>query len=372
MKKIVFVLLLLLTITLTSCDKNDEPYNIGFIGTLSGKYAEVGINTMYGVQLAVDEINEAGGINGRLIELHIRDDKADSDEAVAMQNELKELNCHVIIGHSLSIVAVDAIHNANNNEILLLSPSIGTDLVTNIDDNMIRLVATVYYESTVISEQMNESNPSKVMIITNDDNETLTRYHKEAFVDYFNENGFDSENIITTSFFSDNTEEINAVKELIVSENPDAILIASSNTDAAPLVNYIKGLDEDIDIHLTSWAGTNIIQRIDSVDTSNIYVYNDSATESTSVRFVEHKNTFSEIYGQDPDMLSINGYDAVYIIYDAIMNTSDYNYLTIKNYIIEKESFIGINDTFEINEFGDNKRSVYKYVIIDGELELVE
>jgi len=66
MKKSVFILSLLIIFVLSGCNKEKETIKIGFIGTLSGNYSEVGVNTMYGVQMAVDEINENGGVDGQL------------------------------------------------------------------------------------------------------------------------------------------------------------------------------------------------------------------------------------------------------------------------------------------------------------------
>lgn len=372
MKKYIVVTLLTLIFILSSCSNKDEEIIIGFIGTLTGQYAEVGINTMYGVQMAVDEINDSGGVDGKKIKLLIRDDEANSNVAVQMQNELKQLGCNVIIGHSLSIVAVDAVDNASNNDILLISPSIGTDLLTGIDDNLIRIVTTVYYEATVISEHMFEQSPDKVMLIINEDNLVLTQYHLNSFFNFFTNEGYSEDDIIISKFFSNNEEEIGAIKNTILLESPDAIMIASSNTDAAPFVNYIKGLDLDVSIHLSSWAGTSILNRIDSVDTDGIYIYNDFVTGENDENYLRYKTSYEELYGQEPDMLSTNGYDAVNIIYRALIEGTEYTAEAMKDTILTYSSYNGINDSYGIDEFGDNFRDVIQYKIVNGELQPTE
>lgn len=372
MKKQIAIIFIFLLLVLSACSNKDENIRIGFIGTLTGLYSEVGINTMYGVQMAVDEINESGGVNGSLLELHIRDDEAIPEKAVQMQNELKDLGCNVIIGHSLSIVATEAVHNANNKDILLLSPSIGTDFLTGIDDNFIRLVSTVYFESRFISESMMTESPSKVMIITNKDNEVLTQYHLEAFLDFFTEEGYSQDSILQESFFSNKPEEIEKIEEAILTDQPDAIMIASSNNDAAPFINYIKGLDLDISIHLTSWAGTSIQGKIDSVDTSNVFLYNDFIAVSDSLEYLAYKTNYENLYNLSPDMLSTNGYDSVYILYTVLLEGTKYEATAMKNAIIEYGSFEGINDTLLIDEYGDNMRKIMKYEFVNGSLEVVE
>lgn len=107
-----------IVIFLSSC-KNEQPILIGFSNTISGVSSELGVNAMYGAEMAVLEINENGGIHGRQVELVIRDDEGDMETAIAVDNELKDLGCVAIIGHGLSSVASGIVENANKNDIEL-------------------------------------------------------------------------------------------------------------------------------------------------------------------------------------------------------------------------------------------------------------
>ena len=166
--------------------------------------------------------------------------------------------------------------------------------------------------------------------------------------------------------------QIQAIKTLIESEQPDAIMIASSNTDAAPFINYIQSLEIDISIHLTSWAGTSIIDQIDTVNTSNVYLYNDFIEQNKDGKYLAYKNKFIELYHQEPDMLSTNGYDAVYMIFKALDNGAKYTAESMKEYLLEIKTFYGINDTFSIDAYGDNIRTILQYQIVDGKLVAVD
>ena len=84
MKKL-FLTMLLVTILILSCGKkttNSNIIKIGVIAPLTGNYAQYGIAVKEGIELKVEAINNAGGINGKKIELVIADSKGDVQESV--------------------------------------------------------------------------------------------------------------------------------------------------------------------------------------------------------------------------------------------------------------------------------------------------
>ena len=71
-KGLILLLILVFSLTLSAC--SDAPVKIGFSGTLKGKYSDLGVQGRNGALLAVEEINDAGGLDGRKLELLVRDD----------------------------------------------------------------------------------------------------------------------------------------------------------------------------------------------------------------------------------------------------------------------------------------------------------
>jgi branched-chain amino acid transport system substrate-binding protein len=70
------------------CEKKKEPIKVGFVGGLTGRLSDLGSGGRNGVMLAVEEINNAGGISGRPVELITKDDKQDPEVAVKVDKEL--------------------------------------------------------------------------------------------------------------------------------------------------------------------------------------------------------------------------------------------------------------------------------------------
>jgi|LGOV01.1.fsa_nt_gb branched-chain amino acid transport system substrate-binding protein len=355
------IAVLVIISTLCGCSNENETIKIGFIGTLSGPYSNVGVMEMYGTQYAVKTVNEEGGIQGREVELFIRDDEANKEIAISMQNELKDLGCDFIIGHSLSIVAPDIVSNANEKDILLLSPSIGTDSLSNIDDNFIRNVSTVYGEAYQIGNIILEEDLNKIGLIYSLDNYVLTEYHVTGLTQSLMESSFDMDNFVTLGFNTTDENSINEVKEMLNDETYDSFLIASSSIDAALFVNYLRHETSSFaSVHLTSWASSNINDQIDVLGKIGLFLYTEFNHSNLDPDYLAFKNEFLDFYGIELEMLSANAYDLSMVLINALKDTKDHSISNIKQIILTKSSFEGINSSFDINEYGDCIKEFYQ------------
>src|SRR3954469_15720884 len=114
--------LLALCLTLLACDPSAEPIRIGLAGSLSDP---VGQPMKRAAELAVEQINAAGGIKGRPIELLERDDYADPDSAVFVATDLYEAGVSAVIGHifSSATLAAAPVYNGGSDPVVAISPS---------------------------------------------------------------------------------------------------------------------------------------------------------------------------------------------------------------------------------------------------------
>lgn len=356
----------IITLFLLSACTGESVYKIGFSGTLSGNFGSVGVSEMYGAEMAITEINESGGINGRQVELVVRDDGATKESAVQADNELYDMGIDVIIGHSISFVGEEVIENANEKEILLLSPSMGSDEFTAIDDYFIRNVATVVSEAKNITDQLLLHEPSKVLFIYNLDNVILTKYHKDTFIETMSLNGYTSEDYDVVSYSSQNQSDLNLIEEKLSSLEYDTAFIVAPNTDAAPMVNYVKSNNLDVELHLSSWASIGLYSLIDTVNTDGVYLYYDFLEDDSSQEFLDFKSNYEELYGQDIDMLCVNSYDLVYALKTVIESIDSFEVNDILAEFTSGITFNGISGDFMIDSYGDTVRDNYQMIIEEG------
>ena len=119
--------LALLTLTLAACapaeEGTNEPIRIDYLGPLTGEAASYGIDTLNGTKFAVDEINAAGGINGRMIELVAEDGKCTGADAASAAQKLVNIDKVVaIVGGQCSGETLAAAPIAETGKVVMMSP----------------------------------------------------------------------------------------------------------------------------------------------------------------------------------------------------------------------------------------------------------
>lgn len=127
-----------LAVLLCACNLSREPIRIGLAGSLSDP---VGVPMKRAAELAVAEINVAGGIKGRPIELIQRDDYADADSAVFVATDLYEAGVSAVIGHLFSgtTLAAAPVYNGGREPVAAISPSSSSPDVSTAGDYTFRI-----------------------------------------------------------------------------------------------------------------------------------------------------------------------------------------------------------------------------------------
>jgi len=123
-----------LTAAGTSCTKTKSPFKIGYIGSLSGKFADLGATARDGALLAIEEFNQEGGINGRTIEMVILDDGGDPQVAPGLVEEVSAAGIQFIIGPFTTASGTAVLPVINRKKILTISGStMGENLENQVD-----------------------------------------------------------------------------------------------------------------------------------------------------------------------------------------------------------------------------------------------
>ena len=135
-KLIALVLVLSLVFAFTACGKggSDDTIKLGILCSLTGNSQTNGGYAQQGAKMAVEEINAAGGINGKQIELVIEDDGGKADTAINAYNKLQSQKVVAIVGPMLSSLALAMDQNVQTGKIPLLIGATSAALTDNIDN----------------------------------------------------------------------------------------------------------------------------------------------------------------------------------------------------------------------------------------------
>ena len=129
-----------------------SPILIGFSGQLTGKTSDIGVFGRNGAMLAIEKINETGGINGRPLKLIAEDDGNTPDGALKADKILIDAGVVAIIGHMTSSQTMAALPFINKNGMVLISPTTSTPELTNKNDLFFRTMVENPIQSKVLAD----------------------------------------------------------------------------------------------------------------------------------------------------------------------------------------------------------------------------
>jgi len=116
------------------------PFIIGFAASLSGKDYMLGVEGRNAAQLFINDVNESGGIAGRMLRLEIRDLKSEDGTVVPATEELIGLSSEVIVGYYTSGAAVAALASKGLDRVSLVSPSATSSALSGKSDGFYRTI----------------------------------------------------------------------------------------------------------------------------------------------------------------------------------------------------------------------------------------
>jgi len=139
----------------------DAPIKLGFLGPLSGAQEILGSPTLLGAQIAIDQINAAGGVLGRKLEIIARDDKASGPEAVKQAQDLIGEGAHLMLGTIQTAVALAVMPMLKENDAVLISCAAIADSLTHeaFVPNYFRISDNSYMRYRALARVMAEKYP---------------------------------------------------------------------------------------------------------------------------------------------------------------------------------------------------------------------
>ena len=336
---------------------------LGFSAGLSGLKSELGISGRNGAQLAVEEINRNGGIRGRKVELLVMDDKNNAETACVVDQTLAKQGVNIIIGHMVSSVAADTVKNANANKILLISPTIATDELTNMDDNFIRVIASNKVQGYSLAKAvLRETTARSIAIVYDENNASFARIIKENFEVQMKDSGA---SVVATASFKNRSDFKNIISEVRESKAEGILLIASA-IDAGMFCQQSRKQNLRLPVFSPMWTMTNDFIQAGGADVEGAYLISQVDFENEEATYVEFQKEYQERYGESPSFSSVLSYDAVRVAAVAIQEAGTDSSDQVKDAILRVGEFSGLQGHIKLDGFGDVKNSYYLYRVQDG------
>ncbi len=368
-KQLLFILLtLLVAIALFNVvDNEKDEYKIAFVAGITGKYTSLGIQERDGFLLAVEEINAAGGINGKKIEYAIYDDKQDADTIKEIFKKIKkDREIEIVIGPATSSMGKEMIDQIKDAKFTVVSPTVSSDFFNDKDDNFIRF--GVPENSNTIAamvQDMDSRGFKKALMIYDEKNSIYSKDWTEKFEELFSKFG-----VVTVLGIDSEGEYVESVLEKM-GEGYDVVVMATNSLATAKIVQTINKEYKDISFYSSGSAFSQDLithggNAIEGLIINSIY-----NSLSKEPQFLKFKKSYEARFGIAPEAYSLRAYDVVHFIKQTLEKNPDAS--SLKETLLGIGKFQGLQNEFELNRYGDviNHKEML-LTIKDGEFEKIE
>lgn len=354
-----------------SCTRkaNENEILIGSYSPNTGATATFGQFQMNGTKMAIEEINAAGGINGKMIKHINYDNKSDNDETLAVVNRLISQDGVVaILGEATSGRSKIGAQVAQQHKVPMLTSSATNPDVTKIGNYIFRACFIDPFQGTVMAKFMTDNLKLKRAAILRDIKNDYSVGLSDIFAQKLKEAG--GEVIIDVSYQEgdiDFKSQLTAIK----SRNVDAIFVPGYYNEVALIAKQAKelGLKQPL-LGGDGWSSPKLYE-IAKDALNGSYFSNHYTTESTDPKTIAFVKSYREKYKEDADVMAALAYDAVYFLAEAIKNTTEVNSENIREELTKIKDFHGVTGKMSMNENRDAVKSAvivqvqgpeYKYI----------
>ncbi len=358
-KTIMFLSIFIIILTLSSCEK--EPLKVGFTGNLTDTGSELGTSGMYGAYLAVDHINEDGGLLGKAVELLVEDDKKNPNDALVADKNLIEAGVVGIIGHMLS--STGNLREINSEEMIMISPTISSPSFAYQDDYFYTLNPITSFQSEAITLALSDTDATNIGILYEEENQAYSYTLAQEINTLLDNQGLSS--VMIEPFLTSKTTEFAELLSSLESKNLDALVVIGPAFDVSKFSQYFYTHNIDLPIYLTTWSMTNELLTMAGPTANGIHAVNPFDRDSDTLAFEKFRIAYMEKYGLEPTFASTYTYEAVILLAQAIESTDSTDSNVIKSYLDNLQSFEGLQGMILLDQYGDAQRSFHLYEVVD-------
>lgn len=334
---------------------------IGFLGGLSGRVSDLGIGGRNGAQFAVDDINAAGGLAGRTLELITRDDEQNVDLARQRLTELYDLGVELVIGPMTSTITAAVLPMINQRRVPTISPLSGANDFSGQDDAFFRVVSDSAASARQQAGALLARGLHTTATVADTKNSVFTRNWCSSVSKSFTAGG--GTVVKSLEFEAAPGLKFLELAQRIVDTGADSVVIAASAADSAVLIQQVRRLGGRMFIALSVWAGTEELPALGGRALDGVLVTQFFDRFNTTPRWQDFVARYRMRFGNPPGYPALNGYDALQMGAAAARTAGRDGILAALRQLRELD---GLQRQLRFDEFGDCLAPTYLTEVKDG------
>jgi branched-chain amino acid transport system substrate-binding protein len=342
---------------------------VGEYGSLTGAEATFGQSTHNGIMLAMDELNSAGGINGRKFRVITEDDQSKAEEAAnAVTKLISQNNVIAVLGEVASSNSLAAAPICQSNKVPMITPSSTNEKVTQVGDYIFRMCFIDPYQGEAMANYLTRQLGLKTAALLIDVKSDYSTGLAANFQRTFLSNGG---RIVGSQSYAKGDSDFRSQLTSLKATNPDVIFVPGYYNDIGQIA--IQARDLGMNMPLAGgdgWESPKLIEiggkALEGCFYSNHYHVDDP---SPAVR--EFVQKYQERFGAQPDSLAALGYDSARVLADAIKRAGTTDGPKLRDAIAATKNFSGVTGMINL---GPDRNPIGKKLVVleikDGKLAL--
>ena len=324
----------------------DGTIKIGFIGPLTGPAASYGMPQKNGAMLATEEINAAGGLNGKKIEIIYEDSQMDPNKTISAAKKLIDIDkVFTIIGETTTGGTLAIADTANKSKVVLISPSASGAKITDAGDYVFRISPSDTFQATVAAKILSEIGLKRgVIVFTNDD---WGSGIEKALRDDFSKLGGTIE---ASEGCTPGTQDFRTQLTKIKSLKPDFIYIPLHPAESAIFLRQAKELNVPGQIiGADNFSEKAILKTAGKAAEGVIFTMPSSPSGNA---YEEFSKKYKAKFNTDASYSAAVAYDCVNLLYQAMKKSGTAGEV-IKNALYAVQDFAGVSGKIGFDKNGD-------------------
>ena len=325
MSRLIISLFLIATLFLMSaCERkggpgvggNSGPIVIGYYGDLTGRTSNFGQSTKNGVEMAINEINQAGGVDGRQIQVIAEDDEGRPEKAATVVTKLiNQDRVIALIGEVTSGNTLAAAPKAQSAQVPMISSAATTPAVTQVGDYIFRVCFIDPFQGAVMAQFAANTLKAKKAAIMLDFNSPYSRGLTEFFEASFTKLGGQ---VIDKQSYTQGDRDYKGQLTALRANNPDVIYVPGYYGEVGVIAKQCQQLG--IKAPLLGGDGWDATQlwELGGDALNGDFISNHYSVDDPSPAIQKFVANYKGRYGNVPDALAALGYDAMGVLADSI------------------------------------------------------
>ena len=300
----------------SSAAADGASFKIGGIGPVTGGAAVYGLAVQHGAEIAVKEINEAGGINGYPVEFQFQDDEHDAEKSVNAYNTLKDWGMQVLMGTVTSAPCIAVADKTAADNMFQITPS-GSAVECAANPNVYRVCYSDPAQGTASAKYIGEHKLASKVAVIYDSSDVYSSGIYEKFAQEAPNQGI--EVVDAEAFTADSNKDFSTQLQKAKESGAELVFLPIYYTEASLILQQANTMGFAPQFFgCDGMDGILQVQNFDVKLAEGLMLLTPFAADATDDLTVKFVKSFEDAYGETPIQFAADAYDAMYIIKAAM------------------------------------------------------